>query len=121
MSVTLAGQVRRSCDAGKKKTNQILTVAIMVARNPNEDMAAPMVGFAFGGSLESGGRFCVGAFGRNQVSVAVEMFSHLTSFTTNFINFVLSLRFANAAINCITVQHTKFIPVNFDGSYYASC
>jgi hypothetical protein len=26
----------------------------------------------------------------------------------------------NAAINCITVQHKKFIPVNFDGTYYAS-
>jgi hypothetical protein len=37
---------------------------------------APMVGSAFGGSLESGGRFCVGAFDRNLASVAVNMFSH---------------------------------------------
>jgi hypothetical protein len=26
----------------------------------------------------------------------------------------------NAAKNCITVQHKRFIPVNFDGSYYVS-
>jgi hypothetical protein len=30
-----------------------------------------MVGSAFGGSLESGGRFCVGAFGRNLVALVV--------------------------------------------------
>jgi hypothetical protein len=29
---------------------------------------------AFGGTLESGGRFCVGAFGRNLDSVAVKIF-----------------------------------------------
>jgi hypothetical protein len=28
-------------------------------------------------SLKSGGRFCVGAFGKNVVLVAVKMFSHL--------------------------------------------
>jgi hypothetical protein len=27
--------------------------------------------------VESGGRFCVGTFGRNVASVAVKMFSHL--------------------------------------------
>jgi hypothetical protein len=32
------------------------------------------------GSLESGGRFCVGAFGRNLASVAVKMFSHFIYF-----------------------------------------
>jgi hypothetical protein len=32
---------------------------------------------AFGESLESGGRFCVGVFGRNLASEAVKMFSHL--------------------------------------------
>jgi hypothetical protein len=31
-------------------------------------------------SLESGGRFCVCAFGMNLASVAVKMFSHLTYF-----------------------------------------
>jgi hypothetical protein len=30
-------------------------------------------------SLQSGGRFCVGAFGRNLASCAVQMFSHLIS------------------------------------------
>jgi hypothetical protein len=45
--------------------------------------------------LESGGRFCVGAFGRNLASVAVKMFSHLIYLRRNFINFVPLLRFAN--------------------------
>jgi hypothetical protein len=35
---------------------------------------------AFGGSLKSGGRFCIGAFGRNLASVAVKMFSHFINF-----------------------------------------
>jgi hypothetical protein len=55
-------------------------VATLAARNVNEAMVAPMVGSggsAFGGSLESGCRFCVGAFGRNLASVAVKMFSRL--------------------------------------------
>jgi hypothetical protein len=35
---------------------------------------------ALGGSLESGGRFCVGAFGRNLASVAVKLFPYLIYF-----------------------------------------
>jgi hypothetical protein len=35
---------------------------------------------AFGGSLESGGRFCVGVFGRNLARVAVKMVPHLIYF-----------------------------------------
>jgi hypothetical protein len=42
-----------------------------------------------GGSLESGCRFCVDAFGMNLVSVAVKMFSHLIYFVKSFINFAL--------------------------------
>jgi hypothetical protein len=43
----------------------------------------------FGGSVESssGGRFCVGAFGRNLASAAVKMFSHLFSFIKKFYKF----------------------------------
>jgi hypothetical protein len=58
-------------------------VATLAAKNANDAMVAPMVefgGVAFGWSLESGGRFCVGAFGRNLASVAVKMFSHLIQF-----------------------------------------
>jgi hypothetical protein len=40
---------------------------------------------AFGGSPESGRRYCDGAFGRNPASVAVKMFSHLIYFTKAFI------------------------------------
>jgi hypothetical protein len=40
---------------------------------------------AFSGSLESGGRFCVGAFGRNPASIAVKMFSHLIYFINKFL------------------------------------
>jgi hypothetical protein len=39
---------------------------------------------ASGRSLESEGRFCAGAFGRNLASVAVKMFSHLIYFTKKF-------------------------------------
>jgi hypothetical protein len=44
-----------------------VTMATLVARNVNEAMVAPMVGsdgVCGGGSLESGGRFCVGKLGR---------------------------------------------------------
>jgi hypothetical protein len=59
----------------------------MVARNANEATVAPMAGFveySFGGSLDSDGRFCVGAFGRYLASVAVKMFSRLIYFTKTF-------------------------------------
>jgi hypothetical protein len=52
-------------------------------------------GCAYGGvwrSLESGGRFCVGAFGRSLASVAVKMFSHLIYFIKKFYKFC-TLRF----------------------------
>jgi hypothetical protein len=78
---------------------------------------------AFGGSLESGGRFCVGAFGRNLASVALKMFLYLIQFIKRFCKFcTFNVTFKNnAAINCIIVQQKKrFIPVNFDGSYYAT-
>jgi hypothetical protein len=60
---------------------------------------------AFGGNLESGGRFCVGAFGRNLASVAVKMFSHSIYFENKLYK---SCAFSaickdNAAINCITI------------------
>jgi hypothetical protein len=55
-------------------------VATLEARHANEAMVAPMVdlaGSAFVGRLESGGRFCVGAFGKNLASVALKMVSRL--------------------------------------------
>jgi hypothetical protein len=48
-------------------------MATLVARNTNEAMVGS------GGSLESGGLFCVGTFGKNLASVAVKMFSHLVN------------------------------------------
>jgi hypothetical protein len=76
-------------------------VETLVARNANEAMVAPMVGSAFGGSLESSGRFCVGAFGRNLASVAVKMFSHLIYFMKKFYKFCTfnTICKDNAAIN----------------------
>jgi hypothetical protein len=80
----------------------------MVARNANEPVVAPMVGF--GGSLESGGRFCVGAFGSNLASVAVKMFSHLIHFffkkVYKFHTFNAICK-DNAAVNCVTLQHKE--------------
>jgi hypothetical protein len=59
--------------AMREKLNYVLTVATLVARNAKEAMVES------GGVCvwrESGGRFCVGAFGMNFASVAVKMFSH---------------------------------------------
>jgi hypothetical protein len=76
-----------------------VTVPTLAARNKNQTMVVPVVGSAFGGSLESGGRFCVGAFGRNLASVAMKMLSHLIYLKKiNFINFVLSMRFAKTVL-----------------------
>jgi hypothetical protein len=63
--------------------------------------------FAFGGSLESGDRFCVGVFGRNLVSVAVKMFSHLIFSSKKFDGFCTfnAICKDNSAINCVIVQH----------------
>jgi hypothetical protein len=66
----------------RQNLNKVLTVATLVARNANETAES-----AFGESLEKGGRFCIGAFGRNLPSVVLKMFSH-------FIKFVLSMIFA---------------------------
>jgi hypothetical protein len=40
---------------------------------------------AFGGNLETGGRFCVGAFGRNLVSVIGKIISDLIYFVKKFL------------------------------------
>jgi hypothetical protein len=76
---------------------------------------------AFGGSLESGGRFCVGAFGRNLASVAVKMFSRLMYFLKKFYKCCTfnAIFKDNAVINYFTVQHKNVNSVNFDGLYYA--
>jgi hypothetical protein len=64
---------------------------------------------AFGGSLESGARFCVGAVGRNLTSVAVKMFSCLIYFIKKFYKFCTlnAICKDNAAINCLTVNAKK--------------
>jgi hypothetical protein len=64
----------------------------MEARNAKKTTVAPMV--ASGWSLESGGRFCVGAFGRDLASVTVKMSACLICFLRNFANVVLSMIFA---------------------------
>jgi hypothetical protein len=77
---------------------------------------------AFGGSLESGGRFCVGAFSRNLASVDVKMFPHLIPLIKTLFKFCTFNVVCkdNAAVNYINVQHKKrYIPVNFNGSHYA--
>jgi hypothetical protein len=50
---------------------------------------------------ESGGRFCVGAFGRNLVSFAVKIFPHLIYFIKKFYKFCTfnAICKDNAAIN----------------------
>jgi hypothetical protein len=60
-------------------------------------------------SLESGGRFCVGAFGRNLASVAVKMFFAFKSLHT-LCTFCAICK--NNAVNCITVQQKGLFPSN---------
>jgi hypothetical protein len=60
-------------------------------------------------SLESGGQFCVCAFGRNLASVTVKMISHLICSIKRIcelctVNVICK---DNAAINCISIQHKK--------------
>jgi len=77
----------------------------------------------FGGSLESGGRFCVYAFGRNFVSVALKVSSYLIHYVKKFYKLCTfnAICKDDAAINCITVHHETFsFPSNFNGSYCAS-
>jgi hypothetical protein len=73
--------VLRSCDAGKTET--VLTMATLAARNPNEVMMVPEVGSS-GICVwrEYGIRrlICVGAFVRNVASFAVKMYSTFNLF-----------------------------------------
>jgi hypothetical protein len=58
-----------------------------------------------GGVTESGGRFCVGAFGRDLVSVVLRMYSHLMYFMKKFYKSCTfnSICKDNTAINCISL------------------
>jgi hypothetical protein len=64
---------------------------------------------AFSGSLESGGRFCVGAFGRNMASVAVKIFSNSIYFIKKSFNFCTfnAICKDKSAIHCMIVQYKK--------------
>jgi hypothetical protein len=62
-----------------------------------------------GGSLESSGWFCVGAFGRNLASVDVKMFSHLIYLLINVINFVLSMRYAKMILLLLLHRSESFL------------
>jgi hypothetical protein len=61
----------------------------------------------FGGSLKSGGQFCVGAFGRNLVSAAINLSSRFIYFIRNCTNFYTfnAICKDNTALNCITFQY----------------
>jgi hypothetical protein len=67
--------------------------------------------YAFGVSLESGSRFCVGTSGRNLASVAVNMFWHLIEayLTNTFCKFCTfnAICKDNAEVKNTTVQHKK--------------
>jgi hypothetical protein len=60
-------------------------------------------------SLESGGRFFVGAFDRNLASVAMKIFSHLIHFVKKCYKCctVNAICEENAEINYVAVQHKK--------------
>jgi hypothetical protein len=107
MSVTL-----HAYDA---KTIEVLTVATLITRNPNDSNMSPVVGSArvcLVGvwNLESGGRSCVSALDRTLASVAVKMFSSLSYFLRNCIQlFTFSAIIKDCAeIKYITGQYKLF-------------
>jgi hypothetical protein len=59
--------------------------------------------------MESGGRFCVEEFGRNQASVT-NIFSHLIYFIKKFNKFcTFNVIYKDTLpINCVTAQYKKF-------------
>jgi hypothetical protein len=65
--------------------------------------------FAFGWSLESGGLFYGGAFGRNLASVVVKIFSYLIQLAKKCYKICVfnAICRGNAAVTCITAQHKK--------------
>jgi hypothetical protein len=71
----LAARARRSYDAVKLQLSS--DGGDYGSRKCKRDYGACLEESAFSESLESGGLFCVGAFGCNLASVAVNMFSHL--------------------------------------------
>jgi hypothetical protein len=79
---------------------KVPSVATLVARNSNKAMVVS------GGVCvwrESGGRFFVGAFGRNLTSVAVNMFSDLLHFINTFYKCTSNAIFKDSAeMNCIS-------------------
>jgi hypothetical protein len=72
--------------------------------------------------MESGGFICVGVFGSDLDYVAVKMISRLIYIIMTFYKFCTldAICKDNDTMNGDTVQHKRFIPTNFDWSYYAS-
>jgi hypothetical protein len=63
---------------------------------------------AFGGSMVSGCRLCVGVLGRNLASVAMKTFTNLIWFKKNFYKCTSNaICKNNAVINCISVQNKE--------------
>jgi hypothetical protein len=54
-------------------------VATPVAKNANKAMVESVT------SLESGGQFCVGTFGKKLAAIAAKVFSYLIRNITNFV------------------------------------
>jgi hypothetical protein len=70
--------------------------------------------------VESGGRFCVDVFVRNEASVAVKMFSHLIYLIKKCYKFCSfdAICKDSAAIDGYCSTQKGFIPVNNDASFY---
>jgi hypothetical protein len=75
---------------------------------------------AFGRSLESDGRLCVGAFDINLASAIMKMFSHLIHFIKHLYKLCTFNEICkdNIAINRTSEQRTqnKSVSMNFDAS-----
>jgi hypothetical protein len=99
MSVTLDCTSAPFVQCGKF---DVLMVATVVAWNANEALVVS------GGSPESGGRFCVDAFGKNLAYEPWSFFLHL-NYIKKYFKFGTSSAICedNVAINCITLKRKE--------------
>jgi hypothetical protein len=87
-------------------------LATLISRNANEDMVSPLVvsdGYAFGGSLESGSRFCLYASGISLASIALKMFSHLIFLYKDFYTFCPFYAICKDNAPIVLLFNTKYL------------
>jgi hypothetical protein len=81
-------RVRSSCEAGGGGQIQFSSYGGDIgSKNRRQGYGGAYCVSAFGESLKLNGWFCTAAIGRNQVSIALKIFSHLIYFIKKFYKF----------------------------------